>query len=306
MPGSTSNVPSSASISQLIARAKLDQPTIMLRRLRSNDQSTNKSSKASSPSTKAPATNGIATAPKTRSTNKRSHEPSTPKSSATSTDSNQAPPTRSSKRLKSLPANPPPPQLQSEAPSTNKQKTVSNVSPNKVVVFEKGEFLAVRTEEEDGFFICRTLQNVYKNSARISIQWLANEGNDKNVYTVEYADYTEFDCILTNVEMQKVEKWKFRLPKAERTRIVNILKRAIDAEKGIMPSANYEEIAAEGIDVSLVGTAEEEQLEKLIADNVSTKKTGKKSVVAYFQKLLSSNEDFKSVTQEMVYIFKLQ
>lgn len=52
----------------------------------------------------------------------------------------------------------------------------------------------------------------------------------------------EFDCILTNVTMNRVEKDRWKLPDQEQIRIENILKRALDVEKGVVePSSITEE-----------------------------------------------------------------
>lgn len=54
--------------------------------------------------------------------------------------------------------------------------------------------------------------------------------------------FVEFDCILTNVTMVRVEKDRWKLPDHELTRIENILKRALDVEKGVaeQPSVTEE------------------------------------------------------------------
>lgn len=45
--------------------------------------------------------------------------------------------------------------------------------------------------------------------------------------------FSEFDCILTNLELKKLEKNKYHLPEEERERTQSILKRALDVEKGV-------------------------------------------------------------------------
>jgi hypothetical protein len=42
----------------------------------------------------------------------------------------------------------------------------------------------------------------------------------------------EFDCILTNITLKKIQKEQWKLPEKEKLRIENILKRSIDVEKG--------------------------------------------------------------------------
>lgn len=44
--------------------------------------------------------------------------------------------------------------------------------------------------------------------------------------------FIEFDCILTNITLKKIQKEQWKLPEKEKLRIENILKRSIDVEKG--------------------------------------------------------------------------
>lgn len=99
----------------------------------------------------------------------------------------------------------------------------------KVVIYNRGEFLAVRNET-NGFFICRTTQNVYKNSHKFKILWL---NNDKNaaVYTPDFYDHTDFECVLTNLRLKRLDKGQYQLPDEEKQRTMNILQRAINVEK---------------------------------------------------------------------------
>ncbi|UYV82774.1 hypothetical protein LAZ67_22000813 [Cordylochernes scorpioides] len=102
---------------------------------------------------------------------------------------------------------------------------------DKIMVFQKGEFLAVRNEN-GGFYVCRTAQNVYKHSRRFRIQWL-NSGKDANVYSPDFYDATDFECVLTNLRMKRMEKNKYLLPDEERKRTMNILQRALNVESGM-------------------------------------------------------------------------
>lgn len=85
------------------------------------------------------------------------------------------------------------------------------------------------------------MQNVYKSSPKIHIRWLdekekeADASSDAKNYTVAFFDTTDFECVLTTVELEKVEVKTYELPKSEQTRIESILKKAIDVEKGIVP-----------------------------------------------------------------------
>lgn len=92
---------------------------------------------------------------------------------------------------------------------------------------------------EGGFYLCQTMHNVYKSSPKIKIRWLneKNEGklseNGGRIYNLDFYDQTDFECVLTTVELEKVDSKTFELPKEERTRIESILKKAIDVEKGV-------------------------------------------------------------------------
>lgn len=100
----------------------------------------------------------------------------------------------------------------------------SSGSEDKLTLFYKNEFVAVRNAE-DGFFLCQVLQNVYKSSPKIRIRWLS-ETKKSRMYEADFYDVTDLECILTNVELEK-EKGAYELPKEEQTRIENILKKAM-------------------------------------------------------------------------------
>ncbi|XP_050544716.1 uncharacterized protein LOC126907456 isoform X2 [Daktulosphaira vitifoliae] len=127
-------------------------------------------------------------------------------------------------------------------------KTASPKTSNeKLTVFYKNEFLAVRNEE-GGFYLCQAMQNIHRASRRIRIRWLAQHPDDE--FTPDFYDHTEFDCILTNITLKKVQKEQWKLPEKEKLRIENILKRSIDVEKGSeKPSVTEEH--PDGLDVSL-------------------------------------------------------
>ena len=116
----------------------------------------------------------------------------------------------------------------------------------------RNEFLAVRNSE-GSFYICQAMQNIYKSSPKIRIRWLSVDKNDKSgeIYTPDFYDHTgkltgslletiffiynqivDFDCILTNLNLERKDKGKFRLPPAEKERTDSILKRALAVEKG--------------------------------------------------------------------------
>lgn len=55
----------------------------------------------------------------------------------------------------------------------------------------RNEFLAVRNSE-GGFYVCQTMQNIYKSSPKIRIRWLSQDKNDKSgeIYKPDFYDQT--------------------------------------------------------------------------------------------------------------------
>lgn len=144
------------------------------------------------------------------------------------------------------------------------QKLASRDSADdKIVVFTRGEFLAVRNDS-DSFYVCRTTQNVYKTSRKFKIQWLQNEKN-KDIYQLDFLDQTDFECVLTNLRLNRRAKGEYELPSDEKQRILNILQRAINVERGVTDVPDLKQVAADGIDVSIVGKKEEKELLELEA-----------------------------------------
>jgi len=133
-------------------------------------------------------------------------------------------------------------------------------SEDKVVVFNKGEFLAVRNES-GSFYVCRTAQNVYKTSRKFKIQWL---NDDKDTYTPDFFDVTDFECVLTNLRMNRLSKGKFKLPPDEKQRVLNILQRALNVERGVADIPDPKQVVADGIDVSIVGKEDETEVVQLV------------------------------------------
>ncbi|XP_014251125.1 titin-like isoform X1 [Cimex lectularius] len=154
----------------------------------------------------------------------------------------------------------------------NKIDKAPSKSEDKLIVFYKNEFLAVRNAE-GGFYICQAMQNIYRSSSKIKIRWLSQLPNS-DVYSPDFYDQTEFDCILTNLSLERIAKGKFKLPAVESQRTESILKRAIDVEKGIADDSKVTEEHPDGLDVSLYRN--EDQLKKRNSHKTK-KKTGEKS-----------------------------
>ncbi|XP_059619290.1 mucin-5AC-like [Phlebotomus argentipes] len=135
----------------------------------------------------------------------------------------------------------------------------SKSGEDKLVLFYKSEFMAVRNAE-GGFFLCQAQHNVYKSSPRIRIQWLSEEKINSPMYIPDFYDVTDLECVLTSVEMEKKTKKLYKLPEGELERIQNILKKAIDVEKGILPRPDVTEENPDGLDLSLY--KDESQLDR--------------------------------------------
>ncbi|XP_043274593.1 bromodomain-containing protein bet-1-like isoform X2 [Venturia canescens] len=130
-------------------------------------------------------------------------------------------------------------------------KTPSTKNPDdKLIVFYKNEFLAVRNAE-GSFYVCQAMQNIYKSSRRIRIRWLSQDKNNGEIYSPDFYDITDFDCILTNLNLNKIDKNKYQLTKFELLRTENILKRAIDVEAGVSEKPSVTEEHPDGLDLSL-------------------------------------------------------
>uniref|UniRef100_V9IDU9 Uncharacterized protein n=1 Tax=Apis cerana TaxID=7461 RepID=V9IDU9_APICE len=104
------------------------------------------------------------------------------------------------------------------------------------------------------------MQNIYKSSRKIRIRWLSQDKNNGEIYSPDFYDYIDFDCILTNLNLNKIDKNKFQLTKIELLRTENILKRAIDVEAGVSEKPRVTEEHPDGLDLSLY--KDESQLKK--------------------------------------------
>lgn len=95
------------------------------------------------------------------------------------------------------------------------------------------------------------MQNVNKLSSKIKIRWLNEKEENKvneagaRTFKFDYYDETDFECVLTTVELDKV-KGAYELPKEEQARIESILKKAIDVQNGIVPRPDVTEENPDG------------------------------------------------------------
>lgn len=109
--------------------------------------------------------------------------------------------------------------------------------------------MAVRNAD-GGFFLCQAMNNVYKSSPKIRIRWLSEDAADKNIFSLDFYDYTDFECVLTSVSLNKLAKGKLELTQAESDRITNILKKALDVEKGIVDRSDVTEDNPDGCELT--------------------------------------------------------
>lgn len=105
--------------------------------------------------------------------------------------------------------------------------------------------MAVRNAD-GGFFLCQAMNNVYKSSPKIRIRWLSEDAANKHLYSLDFYDTTDIECVLTSVTLNKMAKGKLELTKAECDRIENILKKALDVEKGIVERPDVTEENPDG------------------------------------------------------------
>lgn len=123
--------------------------------------------------------------------------------------------------------------------------TPKSPDTNKLILFYKNEFLAVRNAE-GGFYLCQALQNVTKRGQKIKIRWLNEEKAGSQIYHFDYLDKTDFECVLTTVELLKTAKSHMKIPNHELERVKHILKNALDVEKGILPKPDLSEENPDG------------------------------------------------------------
>lgn len=189
--------------------------------------------KSSPPSAKEPATRTKASLVK-RETN------ATPTSSSSSESS------RTKRQRKGVqPFQSPIPEIENVKKISITQAMTPKPADPKLILFYKNEFLAVRNAE-GGFYLCQAMQNVTKRGQKIKIRWLNEEKTGSQIYYFDYLDKTDFECVLTTVELLKTGKNHMKIPNHELERVKHILKNAIDVEKGILPKPDLSEENPDG------------------------------------------------------------
>jgi len=173
-------------------------------------------------------------------------------------------------------------------------------------VFFKDEYMAVRNHE-GSFYICKAMQNIFLGSKNIKIQWLSNEdpivpakdNPDGDIFAHDFYDKTEFETILTSVELEKTlgRSKRMILPEEELERIKKILQRAVDKAAGKLDLSDLlTEDNPDGLDISLYKG--EDQLDEIERkrkgeEKKNEKKAVKKEVKQRVEKEVKDEIDFK-------------
>ncbi|XP_059175605.1 poly [ADP-ribose] polymerase tankyrase-like [Physella acuta] len=99
--------------------------------------------------------------------------------------------------------------------------------------FPKAAILAVRTENANEFYLCRTWSNVYNYSREVKINWLTQgKKGIANTYKITYRDTIDPACILLEVSLNQLSSVTYQLPPDQLTEIQKLLKLAQDVETG--------------------------------------------------------------------------
>ncbi|KAL0130815.1 hypothetical protein PUN28_002433 [Cardiocondyla obscurior] len=211
----------------------------------------------------------VTTSPKT--TKRKSRELKDLKVASTVVTDGASKPKRN--RIQTQPYQSPLPEREIALLVKNLNKTPGSKAPDdKLIVFYKSEFLAVRNAE-GSFYVCQAMQNIYKSSRRIRIRWLSQDKTNGEFYSPDFYDTIDFDCILTNLNLNKVDKHKFWLTRIELLRTENILKRAIDVEAGVSEKPRVTEEHPDGLDLSLYKDESQLKRRKALREKPNRKKS---------------------------------
>ncbi|XP_012530121.1 uncharacterized protein LOC105833160 isoform X2 [Monomorium pharaonis] len=239
---------------------------------------TNQSSKISSDNAAATLTSTykpdakVTTSPKT--TKRKSRELKDLKAASAAVTDGASKPKRN--RIQTQPYQSPLPEIALLERSLNRTPGSGKTADDKLILFYKNEFLAVRNAE-GSFFVCQAMQNIYKSSRRIRIRWLSQDKNNGEIYSPDFYDTIDFDCILTSLNLNKIEKQRFWLTKLELLRIENILKRAIDFESGVSEKPQVTEEHPDGLDLSLYKDESQLKRRKNLHSEKSNRKKSKRA-----------------------------
>ncbi|KAL4709671.1 hypothetical protein ACJJTC_007402 [Scirpophaga incertulas] len=114
------------------------------------------------------------------------------------------------------------------------RSTPTKQNDDKLIVFYKNEYLAVRNAE-GGFYVCQAMQNVYRTTRKIKIRWLSQDkaaDPSGETYKPDFYDVTDMECVLTTLSLQRAAGGGGAqvLRPAEQARAHSILHRALAAE----------------------------------------------------------------------------
>ncbi|KAJ0183497.1 hypothetical protein K1T71_001473 [Dendrolimus kikuchii] len=153
------------------------------------------------------------------------------------------------------------------------RSTPTKQNDDKLIVFYKNEYLAVRNAE-GGFYVCQTTQNVYRTTRKIKIRWLSQDKSldpSGEVYKPDFYDVTDMECVITTLSLSRAPSGGGAqvLSAAEQARARSILERALRAEQSGANNIELTEEHPDGLDLSLY--TDESQLEKKTRKRNSSK-----------------------------------
>ncbi|XP_030021814.2 nucleolar protein dao-5 isoform X1 [Manduca sexta] len=151
------------------------------------------------------------------------------------------------------------------------RSTPTKPNDDKLIVFYKNEYLAVRNAE-GGFYVCQAMQNVYRTTRKIKIRWLSQDkaaDPSGETYKPDFYDVTDMECVLTTLSLSRGGGGAQLLRAAEAARATSILQRALRAERGSEQHHPLTEEHPDGLDLSLY--TDESQLEKKSRKRISSK-----------------------------------
>lgn len=142
--------------------------------------------------------------------------------------------------------------------------TPTKPNDDKLIVFYKNEYLAVRNAE-GGFYVCQAMQNVYRTTRKIKIRWLSQDKSldpSGETYKPDFYDVTDMECVLTTLSLSRAAGGGGAqvLKGPEQARANSILQRALRAERSGADNLDLTEEHPDGLDLSLY--TDESQLEK--------------------------------------------
>ncbi|XP_023945068.2 muscle M-line assembly protein unc-89 isoform X2 [Bicyclus anynana] len=154
--------------------------------------------------------------------------------------------------------------------------TPTKPNDDKLIVFYKNEYLAVRNAE-GGFYVCQAVQNVYRSTRKIKIRWLSQDKADSSgeTYKPDFYDVTDMECVLTTLSLSRASGGAQVLKAGERARVQSILQRALRAEQSGANHLQLTEEHPDGLDLSLY--TDESQLEKKASRKRNSSKSSPKA-----------------------------